>query len=204
LQWDGVNLATETFANSLLSGAVTVGGDLSVEGNDIILSTASASNNFGLPIISFQTGATNYMSLGFTVTANGSNNDTQALRITRTGAISSSSAITTHSDRSIKTEIENVDPNAALELLLRVNAKTYKRTDREQDKTRLGFIAQDFENVAFAPNLVGEEPSQGLKTLDYARLTAVLWSCCQSMHARITALEAAPRARSTQGTKKKA
>ena len=75
--------------------------------------------------------------------------------------------------------------------------KTYKRTDFEQDKMRLGFIAQDFENVEFAPNLVGEEPAEGLKTLDYARLTAVLWSCCQSMHARLAALEA-------KGTRKKA
>ena len=77
-----------------------------------------------------------------------------------------------------------------MDLLLSVNAKNYYRTDREQDKIRLGFIANEFEGLDWAPNIVGEEPKDGLKTLDYARLVAVLWSCCQSMHARIAALEA--------------
>ena len=77
-----------------------------------------------------------------------------------------------------------------MDLLLSVNAKNYYRTDREQDKLRLGFIAQDFEGLDWAPNIVSEEPKDGLKTMDYSRLVCALWSCCQSMHARITALEA--------------
>jgi hypothetical protein len=87
-----------------------------------------------------------------------------------------------------------------MELLLNANAKTYKRIDREPDKTRLGFIAQDFEGIEWAPNLTGKDPKDGICTLDYSRLVCVLWSCTQSMHARITALEAKLEAK---GTRKK-
>ena len=86
-----------------------------------------------------------------------------------------------------------------MELLLSVNAKTYKRTDRETDKTRLGFIAQHFEGIPWAPNLTGKDPKDGICTLDYSRLVCVLWSCTQSLQKRIAALEA----REAKGSRKK-
>ena len=87
-----------------------------------------------------------------------------------------------------------------MELLMSVTAKTYKRTDRETDKTRLGFIAQDFEGIEWAPNLTGTDPKDGICTLDYSRLICIAWSCMQSMQARITALEAKLEAK---GSRKK-
>ena len=183
------------YVDAILNTAVTVGGDLSVEGGNITLSTAASTNNFGLPILTFNGGATNYLSLGFTVTGTGHNNDTQALRITRTGSITSTSSITTHSDRSIKTEIEDLDATEAQALFDKVKPKRYKRTDMETDKFRIGFLAQDFISD-FAPNLIGEEPKDSLKTLDYGRLTCILWQICKNMQSRIAALEA-------KGTKKK-
>ena len=75
-------------------------------------------------------------------------------------------------------------------LLRGVSPKTYWRTDREQDQTRLGFLAQDLQSDSF-PNLVFQEPAQGLLALDYARLSVVLWSCVRSLDARVASLEAA-------------
>ena len=76
-------------------------------------------------------------------------------------------------------------------MLSAVNAKTYKRTDGVPG-SRLGMVAQDVQ-AACPPewgNLVqmhyGDAP---LQALSYDRLTCVLWSCCQSMQARIEALE---------------
>ena len=103
------------------------------------------------------------MAQGFTVTSNGHNNDSQALRITRTGSISSTSAITTHSSKLIKTEVSDLDPVLAQEFFDSVTPKRYKRTDIETDRFRIGFIAEDLISD-LAPNLVSEEPSQGLKT----------------------------------------
>ena len=81
-------------------------------------------------------------------------------------------------------------------------AKTYYRPDRGE--TRCGFIAQDiYESIpAEWQNLVGrvqhvtsppglaEPTAEEYLTLDYARLTAVLWQCCKDLDARIQSLEA--------------
>ena len=108
------------------------------------------------------------------------------------------SKVTTSGQKSIL-QIEDRRSEAAMELLLNVSAKTYKRTDRETDKTRLGFIAQHFEGIPWAPNLTGKDPKDGICTLDYSRLVCVLWSSTQSLQKRIAALEA----REAKGSRKK-
>ena len=65
---------------------------------------------------------------------------------------------------------------------------------------RLGFIAQDVEAACPSAwgNIVGAaqySKEQGgaeteIKTLDYARLSAVLWQCTRNLLARVEALEA--------------
>ena len=95
----------------------------------------------------------------------------------------------------------------ALEVLKAVEPKMYKRVDLQDDLTRLGFIAQDFE-AALPPewtNIVGASEAvdeyvdeQGNRipakpstlTLDYARLVCCLWAANRSMLARLEALEA--------------
>ena len=80
------------------------------------------------------------------------------------------------------------------------SAKTYQRIDMPGTGSRLGFIAQDVEAACPSAwgNLVGTaqySKEQGgaateIKTLDYARLTAVLWQCTRNLLARVEALEA--------------
>ncbi len=86
-------------------------------------------------------------------------------------------------------------------MLRQVSAKTYTRIDLPDSGPRLGFIAQDV--LAACPstwsNLVGtaqyarEQGGSGteIRTLDYARLSAVLWQCMRSLLTRVEALEAA-------------
>ena len=88
----------------------------------------------------------------------------------------------------------------ALAMLKAVSARTYERVDLASG-SRLGFIAQEVEAACPSAwgNMVGTTqvaasrggPEQTIKTLDYARLSAVLWQCCRSLLSRVEALEAA-------------
>ena len=60
-------------------------------------------------------------------------------------------------------------------------------------KDRLGFLAQDLQNGGVTGKTMwgGEE----LLTLDYGKLTAVLWGVCKRLQRRVEALEARPKAK---------
>ena len=51
----------------------------------------------------------------------------------------------------------------------------------------IGFIAQDVEE--HFPDLVGEDEDTGMKSMNYAKMTAVLWKQNQELLKRIEALE---------------
>ena len=81
-----------------------------------------------------------------------------------------------------------------------VEAKTYSRLDLpDTGMSRLGFVAQEIESACPSAwgNLIstaqhftepGGAPTE-IRTLDYARLTAVLWQCTRSLLARTEILE---------------
>ena len=85
-------------------------------------------------------------------------------------------------------------------MLRDVSARTYERLDLEPGKSWIGFIAQEVRDAAppLFGGLVGtssHSDSQGstereILTLDYGRLSAVLWQSCRSLLARVEALEA--------------
>ena len=99
------------------------------------------------------------------------------------------------SDAGLKDDQQEVPAETALGVLRAVPVKTYRRNDLPGQPSRVGFIAQEVE-AAIPPewtNLVGETTSdegEPLKGLDYARLSAVLWSVCQSLDARCQSLDA--------------
>jgi hypothetical protein len=113
------------------------------------------------------------------------------------------------SDATLKSDVVGASTAQALQVLKAVEPKVYKRTDLQDDSTRLGFIAQDFQSaLANTPwtnivgatggvqehvdgdgNTVAAKPST--LTLDYARLNCVLWECCRSLLARVELLEEA-------------
>ena len=86
----------------------------------------------------------------------------------------------------------------AFDILTDVQAKTYTRND-QGGAPKCGFIAQkilaavrgksNFECLVGSTEGDDEEPS--LKTLDYARLTALLWTVCRDLSNRVRKLESA-------------
>ena len=86
----------------------------------------------------------------------------------------------------------------AYDILNAVQAKTYTRND-QGGAPKIGFIAQEMEAATAGKAnfecLVGstepddEEPS--MKTLDYSRLTSILWTVCRDLSNRVRELESA-------------
>ena len=97
------------------------------------------------------------------------------------------------SDEKVKTNIADADLDTLQGIFDGAHPKTYDRTDIEHHN-RLGFLAQDFLGAGVTGKTYrdGEE----LLTLDYSRLTAVLWGVVKKLQARVEALEKKKRGRS--------
>ena len=108
--------------------------------------------------------------------------------------------LTAASDRSLKDDIQDASTEQCSSMLRQVSAKTYTRKDLTNDGSRLGFVAQDveaacgplFSNLVSTTTYKWSQAPEGAenKVLDYARLSAVLWTCTRSLLARVEALEA--------------
>ena len=121
---------------------------------------------------------------------------------TLTGSLTVSGSVTQNSDRILKTNITDISIEEVKQLLSNISPKEYTRTDTNTQ--RIGFIANDFDDnlpEKWKNSIVGttiinqitdeENNTSGgeeIKTLDYARLTTILWSVCQSLNERIKVL----------------
>ena len=90
------------------------------------------------------------------------------------------------SDEKVKQNIRDADLDELQTIFDRATPKRYDRADVDQ-KDRLGFLAQDLQNGGVTGKTMwgGEE----LLSLDYGKLTAVLWGVCKRLQARVEALE---------------
>ena len=96
----------------------------------------------------------------------------------------------------LKSDAQEASMEDCLSMLRQVSAKTHTRIDLPDSGRRLGFIAQDM--LAACPSTWSTAQysrKQGgtgteIRTLDYARLSAVLWQCTRSLLARVETLEA--------------
>ena len=99
-----------------------------------------------------------------------------------------------NSDKKLKDDIQDLDKDICLDILENINAKTYKRNDMNNEK-RVGFISNEFDEKLNDDmrNIIGslkdDNGEHKTTTLDYARLTTILWSVCQQLNERIKALE---------------
>jgi len=94
------------------------------------------------------------------------------------------------SDRSLKDGIRTASLDDCLAMMRRIDAKTYVRKDVPGH--RIGFIAQDFQESVppeFA-NLLGMQygGDEPLLSLDYSRISCVLWNVVKSQQAELEAL----------------
>ena len=132
-------------------------------------------------------------------TANGGKGFTYEINY-GTGHVTFMGGSTNVSDASLKSTPEDASTEDCLQMLRQVNARTYSRLDLEPSKSHIGFIAREVRDAsppAFGGLLSSclHSDSQGgtereILTLDYSRLTAVLWQSCRSLLARVEALEA--------------
>jgi hypothetical protein len=95
-----------------------------------------------------------------------------------------------YSDERLKKNIESIANSDALQKVLALNPVTYNWKDESKGtQTESGFIAQEVEKVL--PEVVKTESfGEGLKTLDYARLTPVLVGAIKEQQKQIDELKA--------------
>ena len=101
------------------------------------------------------------------------------------------------SDERLKTNVQPLSATEAQELFDGVEARSYDRVDGAAKQT--GFVAQEVyksgplgKSFCKLKNFEDRE----LMTLDYQRMTAVLWQTCKSLQRRIEKLEKKKRGRS--------
>ena len=109
-------------------------------------------------------------------------------------------SFSSNSDRSLKNNETPITVQEAGLIIDTVEAKKYTRNDTGED--RHGFIAQDLEAACtgnFA-HIVGSSPATddegeeiegaaAIKTVDYSRLVALLWTTVRDLRNRVQALE---------------
>ena len=100
------------------------------------------------------------------------------------------------SDESLKSTPVDADMDVCINIVKNVSARHYSRLDMTP-ATRIGFIAQEIQSalpveydniISKAPDGTGADEREIL-TLDYARLTAILWQSTKSLLARVEILE---------------
>ena len=101
------------------------------------------------------------------------------------------------SDERLKTNVQPLSAREAQELFDGVEARSYDRVDGAAQQT--GFVAQEVYKSgplgkSFCKLKTFED--RELMTLDYQRMTAVLWQTCKSLQQRIEKLERKKRGRS--------
>ena len=91
----------------------------------------------------------------------------------------------THSDRRIKTEIRPLDDG--LSIVGRM--KPVRFLDRQKE-LRVGFIAQDLEDPSVIPEAVVKASEDGIRSVRYGEITAVLTSAIQALARQVSSLDA--------------
>ena len=104
---------------------------------------------------------------------------------------------TTVSDERLKTNIQDVESNFT-ECVKNVKVKTFEYTDEKyKNNDKYGFIAQEllehlpkeFDNIVKETKPKKDE-GEAYLSINYMRLSVVLWKCCQEQQSKIEHLEA--------------
>jgi hypothetical protein len=109
--------------------------------------------------------------------------NTYSLTIDNSGNVAALGEVQANSDERIKTNIKTIENG--LDKVLQLRGVEYDRTDIE--KHQIGVIAQEVEKVI--PDVVGEN-KDGVKTVAYGNLVAVLIEAVKDLKGEITELRA--------------
>ena len=117
-----------------------------------------------------------------------SNNNLSTLDATTTGVdvygdLSYTGSLIPSSDKRLKKDIKEVNSKKAVELVKYIKPKTYHfHDDRQQGKSCMGFIANDFMETKMMPDEwqnVVKEGKDGYLKFDYTTCVPILWSALQ-------------------------
>ena len=127
-----------------------------------------------------------------------SNNNLSTLDATTTrvdvyGDLSYTGSLIPSSDKRLKKDIKEVDSKKAVELIKYIKPKTYHFIDdRQQGKSCVGFIANDFMETKKMPDEwqnVVKEGKDGYLKFDYTTRVPILWSALQTTISEIDKLK---------------
>ena len=127
-----------------------------------------------------------------------SNNNLSTLDATTTGVdvygdLSYTGSLIPSSDKRLKKDIKEVDSKKAVELIKYIKPKTYHFIDdRQQGKSCVGFIANDFMETKKMPDEwqnVVKEGKDGYLKFDYTTCVPILWSALQTTISEIDKLK---------------
>jgi hypothetical protein len=179
-------------ANIVAAAAITLdcGGDITLDadGGDIVFSDggttiATLSNTSSDFVIT-----TGVQDKDFIIKGDDGGGAITALTIdmSAAGAATFNNDITAFSDRRLKTDIKNIEN--ALPKVMQMQGVYYKRNDIENAREQIGVLAQDME--AILPEVVLTADDEiGTKSVDYAKITAVLIEAIKELKAEIDELK---------------
>ena len=102
------------------------------------------------------------------------------------GAATFNNDVTAFSDERLKEDIQPI--TGGLEKVMQLQGVTYKRNDVKDAKTQIGVIAQQVEPVLPEVVLTAED-EMGTKSVDYAKMTAVLIEAVKELKQEVTQLK---------------
>jgi hypothetical protein len=102
------------------------------------------------------------------------------------GAATFNNDVTAFSDERLKEDIQPI--TGGLEKVMQLQGVTYKRNDVTDAKTQIGVIAQQVEPILPEVVLTAED-EMGTKSVDYAKMTAVLIEAVKELKQEITQLK---------------
>jgi hypothetical protein len=189
----------QTTTGNIIAGGALSGSSVATTGN--ITTTGGTISGVGLTLsgdITSSVAASGTFNIKTTNTSNiniisGLNT---AIAINTSGIVTTIKGWTNTSDNILKDNQEIAQLNELEDILNNVNVKTYTRNDKDNEY-EIGFVAQELEAVL-------TEKYQGLvkdvnvdvgfgektyKSIDYSRMTCILWGIVKNQQQRIQTLE---------------
>lgn len=197
--WDGTNTSLKSAIDAKANAASpTITGNMTMSNGSINMShNASIIGLSGIELYCPSTSGNHGGYIDFHWNQNTADYTARLIEIGSKGTIKAYNSISNASDRRLKDNIVDID-DKYVGLLNIVNAKQYNFKSSE-DKTDLGFIAQEVEDAMKQIGIVDDKmPIISKPTdndvdkyygLDYSQMTALLWKICQVQQKEIDELK---------------
>ena len=123
-------------------------------------------------------------SAGIFISAKG-DGDPYALSIADGAGEAIAEAWVTHSDRNLKTNIQEMDNNAALNAVMSLQPSTYEK--KASGKSEIGFIAQEVAQIV--PEICALDANGVGRGIDYSRMSTLLAGALKAQQEHIAQLK---------------